>query len=83
VRRCPVHSPRPYPASHCPRITAAHGHALRSTAGAVNKHLVLRNWLMGAYLIEFEQRGTDRAAYGAGLLKRLASDLKARGVPGS
>ncbi len=64
-------------------ITAAHGHALRSTAGAVNKHLVLRNWLIGAYLIEFEQRGSDRAAYGTGLLKRLAADLKARGIPGS
>jgi len=64
-------------------ITAAHSHALRSTAGAVNKHLVLRNWLIGAYLIEFEQRGADRATYGSGLLKRLAEDLKTRGVPGS
>lgn len=32
--------------------------AQAGAAGAVNCHLILRNWLVGAYLIE-----TDRAAW--------------------
>jgi predicted nuclease of restriction endonuclease-like (RecB) superfamily len=32
--------------------------------------------------VEFEQAGSDRAAYGEGLLKRVAKDLTASNVPG-
>ena len=42
---------------------------------AVNQSLVIRNWLIGAYLVEFEQRGEDRARYGGQLLTRLSKDL--------
>lgn len=56
-------------------IAYAHTHTLGTAARAVNRALVLRNWLIGAHLVEFEQQGADRAAYGAGLLKRLATDL--------
>jgi hypothetical protein len=31
---------------------------------AVNVALTLRNWLIGYRIVEFEQRGNDRAAYG-------------------
>lgn len=44
-------------------------------AAAVNQALALRNWLIGAYIIEYEQHGSDRAEYGARLLERLAKDL--------
>ncbi len=63
-------------------ISKVHQQAQSGAAGAVNRYLVLRNWLIGFYLIDFEQNGNDRAAYGAGLLKRVAEDLKARGIPG-
>lgn len=63
-------------------ITDTHQHAQAGAAGAVNRHLILRNWLIGAYIVEFEQNGQERAEYGAGLLKRLASDLKKREVTG-
>ena len=33
-------------------------------AHAVNLALTSRNWLMGCYIVEFEQNGEDRAAYG-------------------
>ena len=49
-------------------IGQAHQQAQAGAAGAVNRHLILRNWIIGAYLIEFEQNGKDRAKYGAGLL---------------
>ena len=63
-------------------IAAAHQQAKAGAAGAVNRHLILRNWLIGAYLVEFEQQGEDRAKYGAGLLKRVATDLRAKNIPG-
>jgi predicted nuclease of restriction endonuclease-like (RecB) superfamily len=59
-------------------IATAHEQAQAGAAGAVNRHLILRNWLIGAYLVEFEQRGGNRAKYGAGLLSRVAADLKSR-----
>ena len=35
---------------------------LRSYAGkAINQFLTARNWLIGFYIIEFEQHGDDRA----------------------
>jgi predicted nuclease of restriction endonuclease-like (RecB) superfamily len=51
-------------------------------AVAVNQALVLRNWLIGAYIVEFEQNGADRARYGERLLPTLAEDLKAQGIKG-
>ena len=50
---------------------------------AVNRWLILRNWMIGAYLVEFEENGEDRAKYGARLLTQLAHDLKRRSVSGS
>ncbi len=44
--------------------------------------IAVRNWLIGAYLVEFEQNGEGRAKYGAGLLKRVADDLAERAVSG-
>jgi hypothetical protein len=49
-------------------------------ASVVNQALVLRNWMVGAYIVEFEQHGADRAKYGANLLDCLASDMAAEGI---
>ena len=48
----------------------------RQAAHAVNLALTSRNWLMGYYIVEFEQHGEDRAAYGEQLLKKLELRLK-------
>jgi predicted nuclease of restriction endonuclease-like (RecB) superfamily len=63
-------------------ISDAHQQARAGAAGAVNRHLILRNWLIGAYLVEFEQNGEDRAEYGARVIQRVASDLKSRDIGG-
>ena len=63
-------------------ISDAHQQAQAGAAGAVNRHLILRNWLIGACLVEFEQNGEDRAEYGARLIQRVASDLKSRDIGG-
>jgi hypothetical protein len=40
------------------------------------------NWLIGAYIFEFEQTGEDRADYGEKILQKLAVRLKRSGIPG-
>ena len=42
---------------------------------AVNVSLTLRNWLIGAYIAEYELHGVDRAAYGDRLFSVLAERL--------
>src|SRR3984893_16893538 len=63
-------------------IAEVHARTQAGAAGAVNRYLTLRNWFIGAYIIEFEQNGEDRASYGQQLLPRLARDLKRRKIPG-
>ncbi|MEO6284742.1 MAG: DUF1016 N-terminal domain-containing protein [Dyadobacter sp.] len=47
----------------------------QSAVKAINKHLTIRNWLIGFYIVEFEQNGEDRARYGEKLLQTLADSL--------
>jgi len=51
-------------------------------ATVANQALVLRNWLVGAYLVEFEQNRKERAKYGDRLLENVCGDLNAAGVLG-
>jgi predicted nuclease of restriction endonuclease-like (RecB) superfamily len=48
----------------------------------VNYWLTVRNWLAGWYVVEYEQKGQDRATYGERLLGELARTLRERGVTG-
>ncbi len=47
----------------------------QSAVLAVNTHLVNTYWLIGQYIVEYEQQGKERAEYGKGLINRLAKDL--------
>ena len=42
----------------------------------INTHLAARNFLLGLYIVHFEQEGEDRASYGKQTLKALSSALK-------
>ena len=48
--------------------------------GAVNQLLTIRNWVIGYYIVEFEQNGQERAKYGENLLKDLATRLNIKGL---
>jgi DUF1016 N-terminal domain len=61
-------------------IDETHQTLQQSAVKAVNSHITLRNWLIGYYIVEFEQNGEDRAQYGAKLLKELANSLKIKGL---
>jgi len=49
---------------------------------AVNQNLTIRNWLIGCYIVEFEQNGEDRAKYGTRLLEEMAKEIKIKGIKG-
>ena len=50
----------------------------QNAAKSVNAVLTTTYWLVGRRLVEFEQRGKERAVYGSELLKRLSGDLQSR-----
>jgi predicted nuclease of restriction endonuclease-like (RecB) superfamily len=48
----------------------------------VNYAYTLRNWLIGMYLFEIEQKGQNRAEYGEKLYRNLALKLKGKKIKG-
>jgi predicted nuclease of restriction endonuclease-like (RecB) superfamily len=48
----------------------------------VNQLLVVRNWLIGYQIVEYEQNGEDRVTYGTNALQKLAQNLQSQGVKG-
>ncbi len=57
-------------------IEQVHGQLQTAAASAVNQSLTIRNWLIGYYIVEFEQNGEDRAVYGDKLIGKLSDKLK-------
>ena len=57
-------------------------HEVTSTfaKGAVNQLLTVRNWMIGYYIVEFEQNGQNKATYGTHLLEDLASKIDVKGL---
>ena len=55
-----------------------HDKARQSATRAIDRWLVVRNWLFGWYIVEYEQEGADRAEYGSQTLSRLSAALKGR-----
>ena len=45
---------------------------------AINDELTVSNWKTGRYIVEFEQKGKIKAAYGKKLLDKLSKDLTTR-----
>jgi len=52
--------------------------ARQNTIRAINTSLVKVNWEIGRHIVEYEQRGKERAEYGAELLRKLSRDLGQR-----
>jgi hypothetical protein len=42
---------------------------------SVSVNLALRNFVIGYYIVEYEQNGSDKAAYGTKLIENLAQKL--------
>jgi predicted nuclease of restriction endonuclease-like (RecB) superfamily len=52
--------------------------ARRAAARSVNALMTATYWEIGRRIVEFEQGGQERAAYGEALIERLSADLSAR-----
>jgi predicted nuclease of restriction endonuclease-like (RecB) superfamily len=61
-------------------IESLHNQLQAAAANAVNKSLTIRNWLIGYYIVEFEQKGNDRAEYGKGLLNKISKQINLKGL---
>ena len=61
-------------------ITSVQDVLQAQAAHAINLALTTRNWLIGYYIVEYEQNGEDRAQYGEQLLKKLAKRLERKGL---
>lgn len=57
-----------------------HRAAYSSSVKAVNSFATIRNYLIGFYIVEYEQNGKDRANYGEKILKNLEEKLKTKGL---
>lgn len=61
-------------------VIQTHQTAQTGAVHAINQIATLRNWLIGCYIVEYEQRGCDRAKYGDRLLKRLEKSVNTKGL---
>ena len=61
-------------------IQQTNQHFLNKAQQQVNTALTILNWVIGYYILEYEQSGKDRADYGVGLFKALAQKLTQKGL---
>jgi len=61
-------------------IYRAHEYLNIQAVKSVNTCLTLRNFLFGYYIVEYEQKGRDRAEYGDKLLENISKKLSAKGL---
>lgn len=61
-------------------IEQVHRHLQAQAVNAVNQMLTVRNLLIGFYLVEYEQEGSDRAEYGSELLAKVAKNISIKGL---
>lgn len=61
-------------------VQTTHDAAQSSAVKAINRMQTMRNWLIGYYIVEFEQHGKDRAEYGTQLLRKLEERVDRKGL---
>ena len=61
-------------------IQMTHNLLQNNAMRAINQNITARNWLVGYWIVEFEQNGEDRAKYGDKLLSELAKSIGIKGM---
>jgi len=56
-------------------LSLVHDVLQNSAIKAIDQFLSLRNWIFGFYIVEYEQKGNDRAKYGENLMREIAEKL--------
>ena len=57
------------------QIDTVHKTLQAKSVQTVSRSLTLRNWIIGYYIVEYEQNGEDRAKYGAKIINSLSINL--------
>jgi predicted nuclease of restriction endonuclease-like (RecB) superfamily len=57
------------------KISETYIQGQKNAVVSVNAHLVQTYWQIGRYIVEFEQKGKQRAEYGQALIDKLSGDL--------
>lgn len=60
-------------------INNIHFELQQKAVSSVNKNLTIRNWIIGFYIFEFEQKGEDRAKYGDKLIENISKRIYIKG----
>ena len=60
------------------RVAGVVAAARQSAARSVNALMTGAYWTIGRHIVEFEQSGEERAAYGANLIEKLATGMTQR-----
>lgn len=63
-------------------LEALHHQLSQQAARQADQLMTIRNWLVGFYIVEFEQKGEDRAAYGQNPIPSIAKRLTKLGLKG-
>ena len=58
------------------KIETTHNILQAQAVKSVSTTLSIRNWIIGHYIVEYEQNGADRAEYGAKIIENLVQKLK-------
>lgn len=45
------------------KIQQLHASLYKSAVSAVNTHITIRNWIIGFYIVELEQNGSDKVFF--------------------
>lgn len=61
-------------------IQLVHSEMQNHAKTVINSTQTVRNWLIGCYVVEYEQHGCDRAKYGDNLLVQLEKSINTRGI---
>ena len=61
-------------------VMQLHDSAYSAAVKAINRFATVRNYVIGFYIVEYEQHGSDRAKYGDHLLTRLTERVNRRGI---
>ena len=61
-------------------IQMTHNLLQNNAMRAINQNITARNWLVGYWIVEFEQNGEDRAKYGDKLLSELSKSIGIKGM---
>lgn len=62
------------------RISETNVQFQQEAVKSIDKLLTVRNWLIGAYIVEYEQNGADKAEYGSKLEEKLAERIDQKGL---